>query len=100
MVPSLLLIREGQFPNGNLIEKLQCKLGQWLLLPYSLNAFLLNILPFEEGKHLPYVSAYNFKFKQRALAHLLRLLQTSGAPLSSRASLARVQFLPPSLPTP
>lgn len=37
------------------------------MLPYSLNAFLLNILPFEEGKHLPYVSAYNFKFKQRAL---------------------------------
>lgn len=67
MAPSLLLIREGQFPNGDLSEKLQCKLGQRLLLPYSLNAFLLNSLPFEEGKHLPYISAYNFKFKQSAL---------------------------------
>lgn len=40
------LIRAGQFPNGDLSEKLRCKLGQWLFLPYSLNAFLLNILPF------------------------------------------------------
>lgn len=67
IAPSLLLMREGQFPNGNLKEKRQCKLGQWLLLPYSPCALLLIILPFEEGKHLPYVSAYNFKFKQRAL---------------------------------
>lgn len=98
--PSAFLTTAGQFPNEDLSEKLQCKLEQWLLPPYSLNVFLHNILPFEEGKQLPCVSAYNFKFKQRALGPSAEAVQASGAPLSSRARLAGVQLLPHFLPTP
>lgn len=45
-------------------EKFSSKSGPWPPLLYSLNAFVLNSLPFTEDKELSYASACNFKCKR------------------------------------
>lgn len=56
--------RRKWFPNRDLAEKFPSKSGLRPLLLHSLNAFLLNSLPFEEDKELSYISACNFERKR------------------------------------
>lgn len=53
-----------RLPNRDLAEKFPSMSGPWPPLLYSLNAFLLNSLPFTEDEELSYASACNFKCKR------------------------------------